>query len=132
MKTENTLDKKVKFLSQYWGLDVLNFYGKLIAVHHAIDEKYIGDSFLQLKPLESISDEDCLSIAKIINLAHLSPKETLVDLVKDILIKRRNNGKVYLWLNIFDYLRSKGYAIPFMDLSVQDLIDYGWIKLTES
>lgn len=128
---ENTLDKKVKFFSQYWGLDVVNFRGKIISVHCAIDEKPIDDSFLELKPLESISDEDCLNIGKIINLAHLSPEETLIDLVKDVLIKRRDKGKVDLWLNIFDYLRLKGYALPWMGLSIQDLIDYGWIELKD-
>jgi hypothetical protein len=31
-----------------------------------------------------------------------------------------------------DYLRSKGYALPWMDLSVEDLVEYGWIKLKEN
>ena len=30
-----------------------------------------------------------------------------------------------------DYLRNKGYALPWMNLSVQDMVDYGWIKLKE-
>lgn len=32
-------------------------------------------------------------------------------------------------LNVMDYLRSKGYAVPWMDLSVDDLVEYGWITL---
>jgi hypothetical protein len=31
-----------------------------------------------------------------------------------------------------DYLRSKGYALHWMDLSVEDLVEYGWIKLNNS
>jgi hypothetical protein len=31
-----------------------------------------------------------------------------------------------------DYLRSKGYALHWMDLSVKDLVEYGWIKLKEN
>ena len=31
-----------------------------------------------------------------------------------------------------DCLRSKGYALPYMDLSVDNLIEYGWIKLKEN
>ena len=34
--------------------------------------------------------------------------------------------------NTVDYLRSKGYALPWMDLSVEDLVKYGWIKLKEN
>jgi len=29
----------------------------------------------------------------------------------------------------FDYLRSKGYALPFMGLSVEKQIEYRWVKL---
>ena len=31
-----------------------------------------------------------------------------------------------------DYFRSKGYALPYMDLSVEDLVKYGWVKLKEN
>lgn len=31
-----------------------------------------------------------------------------------------------------DYLRSKGYVLPYMDLSVEDLIEYNWVKLKEN
>lgn len=31
-------------------------------------------------------------------------------------------------LHAYDYVRSNGYALPFMGLSVEDLIEYGWIK----
>jgi len=33
------------------------------------------------------------------------------------------------YIAIVDYLRSKGYALPYMDLSVDDLVNYGWVKL---
>lgn len=33
-------------------------------------------------------------------------------------------------LELFDFLRSKGYALPWMGLSVEKMIEYGWIKLT--
>jgi hypothetical protein len=28
-----------------------------------------------------------------------------------------------------DYLRSKGYAVPFMDFSISDLISFDWVRL---
>jgi len=30
-----------------------------------------------------------------------------------------------------DYLRSKGYAVDWMGLTVNQMINYGWIKLQE-
>ena len=35
------------------------------------------------------------------------------------------------YIHITDYLRSKGYALPYNGLSVEQLIKFGWIKLKE-
>ena len=133
MKTENTIDKKVKFFSIYWGLCIVNFRGKIISVHCAIDEKPIADCFLELKPLESISDEDAINIGK---YRYNYPKMmTYTEIGKCIISDYLNrSSKVEFQLEQYeiDYLRSKGYALPWMDLSVQDLINYGWVKLIES
>lgn len=32
---------------------------------------------------------------------------------------------------VYDYLRSKGYALPYLDLSVEELVSYGWVKLKD-
>lgn len=32
---------------------------------------------------------------------------------------------------LVDYLRSKGYALPWMGLSVEEMVEAGWIKLKE-
>jgi hypothetical protein len=33
---------------------------------------------------------------------------------------------------LHDYLRSKGYALPWMGLSVDELVEYGWVKLKDN
>ena len=40
-------------------------------------------------------------------------------------------SRVVGYIQSLDYLRSKGYALPYMDLSVEDLVEYGWVKLKE-
>lgn len=40
-----------------------------------------------------------------------------------------NNGVSYI--NIVDYLRGKGFALPFHGHSVKTLVEAGWIKLIE-
>ena len=49
---------------------------------------------------------------------------------KIICLNRVTSSKEYIVniLKMSDYLRTKGYALPWMDLSVEDLIGYGWIK----
>lgn len=40
--------------------------------------------------------------------------------------------RVVGYIQIVDFLRSKSYAIPYMGLSVEKLIEYGWVKLKTS
>lgn len=54
----------------------------------------------------------------------------------DIITGRfENDGKQLLddhsdnILNAYDYLRSRGYALPWMGLSVEELVNRGWVKL---
>lgn len=35
------------------------------------------------------------------------------------------------YIRVIDYLRSKGYALPFRDISIEQQIEYGWIKIIE-
>jgi hypothetical protein len=53
---------------------------------------------------------------------------------KIICLNRVTSSKEYIVniLKMSDYLRTKGYALPWMDLSVEDLVEYGWVKLKES
>lgn len=116
-------------------------------------------AYLILKPLSKISDEDAIEVAKIVspllflslgndNKQFIDKSETDFISVKH---KRKRfsvdidlDGYVYEYSELennytrpyksyagTDYLRSKGYALPYMDLSVKDLQDYGWIKLEE-
>ncbi len=41
-----------------------------------------------------------------------------------------DNYNYDLGLQAYDFLRSKSYALPYMDLSVENMIEYGWVKLT--
>lgn len=175
MKIENNLENKSKFFAIYFGQYI--GYTPLLGN----DKKYVQGNFLilsgvgqssyiKLKPLESISDEELRDIAEI----HIGKKsEVFIDKSKDnsfisVQYSKQNSENpnydfisMELWLttddceisnnwnyhnkrgisnskenirnilHIYDFLRSKGYAIPFMDLTIQDLIDYGWIKLVK-
>lgn len=96
----------------------------------------VGTSFVSVKsckllqtPLSAISDEDALEGLKIVKvyieksgayITEFSPIEKIKKTYQDIPIWR---------LDIADYLRSKGFALPYMGLSVEQQISYGWIKL---
>lgn len=137
MKMENTLENKAKFFALYWGQRVMvdiTIDERLFPVTTGNIEYSINDPYLELKPLSSISDEDALQVAKIFNIGHLSGAR--VPLIKSILSaldgstsKSETTEFVLSWTNAQDYLRIHGYALPWIGLSVEDQISYGWVKL---
>lgn len=140
---ENTLENKARFYSQYlftgvifkyqntsWGKEIVDKESALdlsildlIMSHTDIHEDYankVRNGFLDLKPLSSITDEDAFNYAKNY-LGWTDPedyKKWFLD--QGCQIKGHRHA---------DYLRSQGYALPWMGLSVETLVEFGWIKL---
>lgn len=100
-------------------------------------DKY-RDSLL-LKPLSAITDEDIIWVAKYVNDEEeedyseaIAQKHFLIDV---LLTKDRDESITEMTpieiLYIYQYLQSKGYALPYMDYSVEDLVKAGIYKLEE-
>lgn len=90
------------------------------------------DTKILLTPLSKISDYDAIEVA-IINGYNRSYDDKIKlgrDFITDIIL---NNGS-FLSNNIlviYQYLQSKGYALPYMDYSVEDLVELGVYKLKQ-
>ena len=134
MKIQNTLENKTKFFAQYWGQDVLCrvIFGKNkneIIMHNTpcsnLKLGEIIDSYLELKPLSRISDEDAIEISKEYPAFGSNIRNSVKELFQEF-------DDLELSIKTGDYFRSKGYALPYMDLSVEDLVEYGWVKLKEN
>ena len=121
----NTLENKAKFFAQYYNQYVLYFTQSFLRkVDHLILSHVEDSDYLELKPLSSITDED----AEFIGLdTHYNKTESVYKNAEDFLIITDYFG--FLTQFESDYLRSKGYAVPFMGLSVEELESFGWIKL---
>lgn len=143
MKTENTLENKERFFALYFKQDVLRIsqYPSVkiqINSDTIFDRVYNTDCYLQLKPLESISDEDAIVFFDIVWAkvgSHKDkPNDFKIEFGKDWALSPTIERYGLIPTGLFhgvDWLRSKCYALPWMGLSIQDLIDYGWIKLKE-
>ncbi len=158
MKLENTLENKTKFFAQYWGQDLLCrvIFGKNkneIIMHNTpcsnLKLGEIIDSYLELKPLSQISDEDVIqgitylynitreALGEILEIKHYDTFSSITTI--GIGCNFKTSRSIHHWrgtkkIGSFeaDYFRSKGYALHYMDLSVKDLIEYGWVKLEEN
>lgn len=139
---ENSIKNREMFMALYWGQNVVNFGSDKLIVDGKLYRVYdILECYLELKPLSSITDEDAITIYR--KVLYTKGHHDYHKLKKTDEIKQ---GKacalscLYLkggycgfgagtgqWVS--DYLRSKGYALPFMGLSVEKLVEYGWVKL---
>jgi len=140
MKAEINNENKAKFFALYWRQYVLSD-GIEIGGNVGDCEE---EMFLLLNPLSQISDEDAVEVSgfdssinwnnglekqiwkNTFGFTVVSNGTGLIQKYGQFVIWERNLSHVQ-----FDYLRSKGYALPWMDLSVEEMIEAGWIKLNE-
>lgn len=145
---ENTLEDKARFFALYWGQKVFKETGHPKSPLCNVCPTFMDECekwHLELKPLSSITDEDALPLAQAFAPMEII-KEAKIDRSRHhytlIRVSRGNwptskytTKSEYLhhipaYSGCSDYLRSKGYALPFLGLSVEKQIEYNWIKLT--
>lgn len=155
----NTLENKAKFFALHWGMDLLyrsvdsdkefrkpvpDFICQSEALEHCS---------LELKPLSSLSNEDAKDLIKLRFRLDGGDIDNVIDV--NILVHKKNNRpnavsveaiiihklwddfveKLFIGEDtraiyaLIDFLRSRGYAVPWMGLSVNEMVKYGWIKL---
>lgn len=123
MKTEINNENKAKFFAQYWGQKVAgnNVVSGLSAYDY--DEiKHCGfPSHLTLTNISNITDDDSMAFREIMHW----PTKEIKSVAQTIVLLNMNMFPMV----ITDYLRSKGYALPWMGLSVDEMVQAGWIKL---
>lgn len=137
--TENTIENKARFLSQYWGQQNL-FAFPVPGIFKNKSfwwNRYPQECLLLLTPLEHITDEDAIEVARIVN--SWDPACGFLDIsdipgwLDEVLTgncaMHADYVSGYQFIQLCDFLRSRSYAMPFHDLSVTDLISYGWVKL---
>lgn len=123
---ENLNDKEV-FFAQYWGQYIVSSEShskdlyplKCMGGTHGIK-----DTYLRLKPLSQITDEE---IEKCVKIGVEAFNEKTYTINHTAL--RRDINDVALITPISDYLRSKGYLLPFRNYSTKDILELGWAKI---
>ena len=145
---KNTLENKTRFFAQYWGQHLIIMCSFLRIIDHVTLCNIENDDILELKPLSQISDEDVIqgitylynmtreALGEILEIKHYDTFSSITTI--GIGCNFKTSRSIHHWRGTkkigsveADYFRSKGYALHYMDLSVEDLIDYGWIKLEE-
>ena len=136
---ETDLNLKARFFAQYFGQNVLTrpksdnkkwILGEEVSINSELSKSgYDYQYYLELKPISQITEEDYKGIPELyygstdswFNAQRIYTHETLEECVSKVIKKLKPTQ--------YDYLRSKGYALPYMELSIETLQEYGWIKL---
>lgn len=137
---ENTLENKAKFFAQYWGQDLIKvempeWGGKTRIVDSlTLESDSFNRFYLELKPLSSITDEELVKIAKFYESTAHNVKLDDGQISFDFIYGDQGaSGAIEISDGYcHDWLRSNGFATEWMGLSVETMIEYGWIKLKEN
>lgn len=129
---QNTIENKAKFFAQYWWQEVfvLKEQNYRITKSRFNAETFSQKPFISLKPLSSISDEDAIEVSTIWG-SDVKSKITGGIIVSRIL-SADSSGEMRNVCGVIDFLRSRGYALPWMGVSVEQQIEWGWVKLSNA
>jgi|JI7StandDraft_1071085.scaffolds.fasta_scaffold94576_4 hypothetical protein len=150
-QTKGERGTKEAFFAQYFGQQVIvtkGTYskptGSIYKIRHDIMEALnLGDLTkvklaVLLKPLTQITDEDAIEFFDILwakDETHRNkPIEFKIDFGKDWALAPTSERYGLIPTGLFhgvDFLRSKGYALPYLGISVDEMCKLGWIKLIE-
>lgn len=144
MKTENTIENKQIFFSLYFKQKVRKMMclnGDFMdEVYHNYELSNVDEDYLELTSVSKITDEDAIEVKTIFSkyrdssILKLS-KEEIISQGRSLANSFNYSGSCMCGLiNVIesaDFLRSKSIAIPWRDLTVEDLISYGWVKQKE-
>ncbi len=131
MKTELNEENRAKFCALYYGQEVWlrKKDNRLFDLDGESIDCNDNSNGLLLKSLSSITDEDASILAE---QNGVTIGSHIFDDWKNLAEFKNNISDADCWpVSFFDYLRSKSYALPYMDLSVEEMASAGWIILKE-
>lgn len=128
-----TPEIKQRIFALYWGQKVC----RAVYPHEGEHIDKVGQwnihhiTNLELSPLSSITDEDAIEV--MLNGGRNTYKtnlETIIGRLKTIGYIDVDKWD-YFPISVWDYLRSKGYALPAFGYSVDELVEVGVFKIKE-
>ena len=135
---ENTSENKAKYFAAHWGQKVLILdecnppYHVWSRFLDCVQEPRYG--IIELINLSQITDEDAIEVGRMHgheDEENLWTDEYLLYVGKRVMSYFPNYTTpvpVKDLLRIADFLRSKGYLLPYHDLSTEELLSRGWAK----
>jgi hypothetical protein len=133
MSTGNNIENKTRFEALYYGQKVLAINAFESKGLYIVDFKNVGskNTSLYLRSISNLTDEEYKWFAN--HSAYKLDDKNIVAVGKSMVkaMFEPNGWSGNTLQQMCDYLRSIGILIPWMDLSVETIIAYGWAKIKE-
>lgn len=137
---ENTLENHKIFRAQYLSQKVLRsqngVYLQYLKVRHLMLKSLVDGTYLEVTPLDMISDDDAKEVGYCIRGINQKDRNFKNDIFckEDGIVWAKRRGmrptmNITECSSVIDYMRSKGYGVPFNGVSIEQQLEYGWIKL---
>lgn len=137
---ELTQELKERYFALYWGQDVSYVDGVERALCVGTETYIYRIDYLELRPISSITEEEAIQCAqagfneeeianssKVFSALFVSLAEFVIDRFESV--EETEGGYVKHTLASTDWLRSKGFAVDFMGISVDQWVEWGVVKL---
>ena len=124
---KNTIENKQRFFDAYSGQKIFRYsWNEELYTNRCLDQEKLHKYTAELKPLSEISDDDIEDLMDYFNIKMVSfLKEDVILAIKSQFLEAQNR----IPYKYADYLRSRGYLLPFMDLTIEQILEYGWAVL---
>lgn len=121
-------DVKCRFFAQYLGQEILRWHQwiettKDSKVDLSIPAIEKSGWFIKLKHLSKITDEDANKIP------YKNSNDEIIGYYTAKSLNKNIESIGFYTNEEIDNLRKLGYAVPFMEYSVEDLVSLGWVRL---
>lgn len=130
---DNSLVNKVKFFGLYFEQKVLKVDDSSTTYTvNMISRDCSLSSFLELRSLDSMTDQELIRFGELIE-----GKESVQVYINDYGLNDKGGYRDYFFDHLIHYsetidlMRFDGFACKWMDLEVEKMIEYGWIKFRE-
>lgn len=129
----NTLENKIKYLSQFWDQKVLsvNQEGYLSTLMHAWSYDFLPNQKLNwtanLRSLHAISEQEAMIVAEMLGHKVYAGTKFIQNMIDGAFMHQ----SLEVIIKIIDYLRSIGIALPWKGVPVLTLQEWGWLTLID-
>lgn len=130
---ENTTENKLKFFALYFGQRVLkNVKSPQVTILNGhffyYSVPYIENYHLKLRSIDSITNDECVGVYDLLFDFPSAENHVFAKVCKiKFLIENEDYSQI-----LTDFLRSKGFLVPFMNLTTDQILEFGWAKIKDN